>query len=372
MDFAPVPPGTAPAAALVMRGPDPDLIFAVGDPFDVSLSAALYARPGVLANQKAAPYSRVAGALAGGLYTRDPAVLASCPTAFAIGPARLRAHWLRLTQDGLTHDSALSLKDFRAEREQVLAGLDHSNLDAAHLVVAADLVATEPPAGGVGGAGTLYTRSSTFQMLSCEVKDEPGLWRLVAVGDFIEFGAGLFLTGSRDRQGAPIRLLFEESLERAGAMSLPFATAAQTHPAGAAAAALQAFSATALPPRWALEGPPPAVGDLHAAMPAFSTRLALGAGASAAIASSPASARAPGRERPPATAGKLPFVDSRGRDVCMFCPTGGQHRCAPVKHEVRESLRMPKRVVTRRYQSVPIISHEKYSSQTEQIHTGGY
>ena len=145
MDFAPVPPGTAPAAALALRGSDPDLLFAAADSFDVTLSAALHARPGVLANQKAIPYSRVAGALADGLYTRDPVVLMACPTAFVVGPAKLRAHWLRNVQDGLPDDSAMSLKEFRAERDQVHAGLDFSNLDAAHLRGAHPLLFAVPP-----------------------------------------------------------------------------------------------------------------------------------------------------------------------------------------------------------------------------------
>ena len=50
-------------AARTLRGADPDLVFTSGDPFDTTLSTAQHARSGVLANQKVAPYSRMAGAL---------------------------------------------------------------------------------------------------------------------------------------------------------------------------------------------------------------------------------------------------------------------------------------------------------------------
>ena len=62
MDFTPVPPGTAPAAAVLLRGPDPDVTVATGDEFDVVLGAAVGSRNAPVAGQRLTPYSAAAGA----------------------------------------------------------------------------------------------------------------------------------------------------------------------------------------------------------------------------------------------------------------------------------------------------------------------
>ena len=74
-----------------------------------------------------------------------------------VGPTKLRATWLRLVNDGLPDNAALSAKAFIAAGEDIFSGLDFSALDAAYLVTAADLVTTEVPPGALGGAATLCT-----------------------------------------------------------------------------------------------------------------------------------------------------------------------------------------------------------------------
>jgi hypothetical protein len=71
MDFSPVPAGTDAAQALTLRGPDTDVVYSIADSFHTVMSAAPHARPGVAANQRRASFSRVGGALAGDLFTRD-------------------------------------------------------------------------------------------------------------------------------------------------------------------------------------------------------------------------------------------------------------------------------------------------------------
>ena len=167
MDFVPVPAGTADAAALTLRGSDPDIVFAQTSGFNTTLGDALAAQPGAAAADRQAAYSDVAGALTGGLFTRDPLVLQSLVHAAVVGPAKLYATFLRLVHDGLDDATPLSLKEFRAAREVVIEGLDLGNLDAAYLVEAADLVDTEAPAGALGGNGTLYLRSIQIQYVPC-------------------------------------------------------------------------------------------------------------------------------------------------------------------------------------------------------------
>ena len=79
MDFTPVPPGTLPAQALTLRGPDPDLVLAANDSFVATLGGAdaLNATNGPLANQRLMSWSDVAGELVAALFTADQVVLNS-------------------------------------------------------------------------------------------------------------------------------------------------------------------------------------------------------------------------------------------------------------------------------------------------------
>ena len=45
MDLTPVPAGTQAGEALTLRGPNPDLVYAIADSFHATLSQALHARP---------------------------------------------------------------------------------------------------------------------------------------------------------------------------------------------------------------------------------------------------------------------------------------------------------------------------------------
>merc|ERR1711865_45166 len=76
MDFVPVPAGTAPAAALALRGADPDVDMAANDSYATVLGNASLAR-NQAGGRKRLCYSNVSGCLSGHLFTRDPLVLAS-------------------------------------------------------------------------------------------------------------------------------------------------------------------------------------------------------------------------------------------------------------------------------------------------------
>ena len=144
MDFSPVPPNTTPAQALQLRGPDPDLFVAAADSYITTLGDALEVQTPPVAGQRCVPYSRGAGAQAGMLFTRDPAVLARFAHGAVVAPLKLRAHWLRLIADGIPDTAALALHEFHAACESLLGGLDYSNLHADYLVTHADLFDTHP------------------------------------------------------------------------------------------------------------------------------------------------------------------------------------------------------------------------------------
>ena len=65
-----------------------------------------------------------------------------------------------------------------------------------YLVAAADLFDTEPSAGPVGGAATLWLRSAPFQVAE-DVLGHPGLVRLRWLGLVHPYAPGIFQTGLR-------------------------------------------------------------------------------------------------------------------------------------------------------------------------------
>ena len=149
MDFVAVPAGTAPVAALALRGADPTLSFSTADSFNTTLGSTLGAIAGAPGRMEAA-YSNVAAELVGALFTSDPAVLDAPVILHAIDPTKLRTVWLRLLADGQDDAVSLTGRRFRYERDAILAGLDYANLAVGYLVTAADLFLTE--AVGTGRA----------------------------------------------------------------------------------------------------------------------------------------------------------------------------------------------------------------------------
>ena len=91
MQFAAVPPGTLPAAAFGIRGPDHDIEVPNGAPFSIALGNALSSRPATIPGSRAIPYSSVAGALAGYLFTTDTTLLARAVQTYVPDPAKLQA-----------------------------------------------------------------------------------------------------------------------------------------------------------------------------------------------------------------------------------------------------------------------------------------
>ena len=117
MQFAPVPAGTLPAAALAMRGGDPDVEFPTGSPFDVMLGTALNAYNAVAtANHKAVPYSAVAGVIVTYMYSDDAAALARALTGDVPGVAELDAAFTYITQNW--NAAAMTQEEFRESAER--------------------------------------------------------------------------------------------------------------------------------------------------------------------------------------------------------------------------------------------------------------
>jgi hypothetical protein len=74
-------------------------------------------RVDVVGNQRLASYSAAAGILAGGLYTRDLAVLTEHVHHRVVGPAKLSAHHARLVQDGAVNVVAHTAYEWEAATE---------------------------------------------------------------------------------------------------------------------------------------------------------------------------------------------------------------------------------------------------------------
>ena len=101
MNFTAVPPGTPAAAALALRGGDPDLEFPTAHAYERALGVAHGTRNAAAANTKAACWSEAAGAILPFLVTRDPLVLAQDMCRSLLGPGRIDAaylHYLNLPQ----------------------------------------------------------------------------------------------------------------------------------------------------------------------------------------------------------------------------------------------------------------------------------
>ena len=262
MDFVAVPAGTLPVAALALRGADPSVSFATADSFNTTLGATLCVVPGA-AGQMEAAYSNVAGELVGALFTTDPAVLDSATILSVISPLKMRVAWLQLLADGLDDAASLTSKRFRYERDSLMAGLDYAALAGGYLVTAADLFPTEASAGAMGGAGTLWVRSTTIRSFATPVRGQAGLYSLAPLADLYRLAPGIFCTADRDLPGCTFRLVLEESQRRAQDARLPYASVASASPLNTARAAAQAFVATAPPGRnWELLGPNGTLGDL--------------------------------------------------------------------------------------------------------------
>ena len=109
-DFAAVQPGTAPAAALVLRGPDPDIVSAVGTNFQAVVSSNCGERAGRVANQRVVvAYSTVSGQFCKSLFTRDDTLLNSAAHRVAVNPAKFDATVEQLVIDGMTPANATLL-----------------------------------------------------------------------------------------------------------------------------------------------------------------------------------------------------------------------------------------------------------------------
>ena len=268
MDFVAVPAGTAPVAALALRGADPTLSFATADSFNTTLGNTLCAIAGAPGRMEAA-YSNVAAELVGALFTSDPAVLDAPVILHAIDPTKLRAVWLRLLADGQDDAVSLTGRRFRYERDAILAGLDYANLAAGYLVTAADLFLTEAVGTGraaaalIGGAGTSWIRSGTIGSFATPVRGHPNLYSLAPLADLYRYAPGIFCTASRDQPGDTFRLVIEECQRRAQDARIPYASVASASPLLTARAAAKAFVATApAGPNWELHGPNGTLGDL--------------------------------------------------------------------------------------------------------------
>ena len=99
MDFTAVPAGTLPAAALTLRGGDPDIEVAAASDFAKCQAKAMAARTLAAApNVRNFFWSSVAGLIVEFMFVSDPAVLTLGVHLQAVAPAALGAAFTHLTQ----------------------------------------------------------------------------------------------------------------------------------------------------------------------------------------------------------------------------------------------------------------------------------
>ena len=251
MNFPPVPPGTDDAGALALRGPDPDVSVASADTFITTLGHALNARPGPVANTQLTKWSAVMGALVGGMFTSDAAVLDQVASLGVIALAKGRAHWLQLIADGLRDDTAMTLEEFRAARDEIVDQLDRTTLAGGYMVTAADLMLTQPVAGAaavIGGNASAWVRTLQVRMFAVHVGD--GIYRLTHLAELYAQAPGIFITAHRDQLGRPFRIIMEQCRQAAESARVGYADEGCGYPLGTAQVAATYFCRTFNMPEW--------------------------------------------------------------------------------------------------------------------------
>jgi hypothetical protein len=257
MDFVPVPPGTAADAALGHRGGDPDCLIATDHGYLSCAAQFAYPSnaPGA-AGFRLTPYSTTVGALGGGFFASDPAVLQSVIANNAVVLDAVGDLWDQLVVDGLDADRVYtSPAELAAEVDRVVTGLDLSQLHAAYILTPAKLMLRQQP--GAAGAGvpaaqvnaTAWMRAARIVGLSesCRVPGPGGhpLHRLRHLGAWEWVTHGSFLSASRDMPGCPFRVVLNHLQVSAAANKKPGAAVPANQPT-AGAPVLRAIADVAL------------------------------------------------------------------------------------------------------------------------------
>ena len=267
MNFAPVPAGTPPAQALVLRGADPDLELAPGGAYVQYLGNTQHATNGIAPNTRALPWSTVAGTISGYLFTADATVLATGFFTEVPTGAALETAFNFITQN--MGGAPFTEEVFHECAEALVSSLDYANMPAELMLTPAKLIATEVPGGALGGQATLFRRSGMIQHLADAVPQRPGLYRLRPLAAMYRFAPGIFLSARRDLAGQPLTLILEQARRVAEERGIMFARVADAVPVRTAAAALSVFKSMLPSPGYELYHETGGVIDLHRRLEAF-------------------------------------------------------------------------------------------------------
>jgi len=147
MDWTPVPPGTPAAAALVMRGPEHDVVVDAAHQFVCHLLRCFHlaftkpiVAPGA-AGSRLIQYSTLLGVHGGHLYTEDNGVLMQSTSQVVILPARVEASRARYVAEG-----ACLSKEYSRFTECVTEASNESNVLSASFVRVHSTTANPLPA----------------------------------------------------------------------------------------------------------------------------------------------------------------------------------------------------------------------------------
>ena len=110
------------------------------------------------------------GNLSGYAYSRAPTVFTSLLHGSVVSPAKLRALWPYLTQNGLQQRKAMSHLEVLAAGEIIINSINFAALSPAKLVANA----AEVPAGAVGGNATARLRPAGSFMWPGRSPTSPG------------------------------------------------------------------------------------------------------------------------------------------------------------------------------------------------------
>ena len=107
--FTRVPAGTPAAAALTLRGADPDVLYAVGTDLQTSIGYVIGER-NAMAGQRVVQYSSTCGAMAKCFFSRDNAFLDLPAHLTAMSPDKFAPAATQLVADGMPNDGTGDLQ----------------------------------------------------------------------------------------------------------------------------------------------------------------------------------------------------------------------------------------------------------------------
>ena len=262
MNNLPVPPNATPAAANLLRGPEPDIVMNVAH---IILHCAPSMLKPIVCVTAGPNYRRVQNSnmlllLGDSLFISNPVGLTFSVALHGVPPQRLHTLWERLVIDGF--DTARvypNAGEFLVEAARIVDALDCDTLHPDYIFDPLEVIDKEPPTNVQGLitvnqlVATSWTRELSFRDLSTPRPSllHPDLHQTHVYGSFSYYTPATYTSLTRDVAGSANRVAMEEF--RAQAEQLRISNAAVTAlNQGAARAVGMFFTMTASSPETAV------------------------------------------------------------------------------------------------------------------------